>query len=78
MSQVIQRSSECGPGYGNLGGMKTVVCIKHVPPTPIELIIVLGVVSLVVLAFIVLTRRFVGGSGKDASIPARTATDQAA
>ena len=30
-------------------------------PTPIELIIVLGVVSLVVLAFIVLTRKFVGG-----------------
>lgn len=36
MPQVIQRSSERGPGYGNLGGMKTVVCIKHVPDVQSE------------------------------------------
>ncbi len=60
------------------GGSASWAMLGSYAPTPIELIIVLGVVSLVVLAFMVLTRRFVGGSGKDASIPARTATDQAA
>ena len=60
------------------GGLASWAMLGSYAPTPIELIIVLGVVSLVVLAFMVLTRRFVGGSGKDASIPARTATDQAA